>query len=69
MIDEGFVGTIRLACSLAVHYDKQQEQTEDKPHKGKTIECLRICLIELLKKKKIIFSLNSSKGVVSFLNL
>jgi hypothetical protein len=28
------IGTIRLACSLAVHYDKQQEQSEDKPHKG-----------------------------------
>jgi hypothetical protein len=30
------IGTIRLACSLAVHYDKQQEQSEDKPHKGKS---------------------------------
>jgi len=30
------IGTIRLACSLAVHYEKQQEQSEDKPHKGKT---------------------------------
>jgi hypothetical protein len=30
------IGTIRLACSLAVHYEKQQqEQSEDKPQKGK----------------------------------
>ncbi len=31
------IGTIRLACSLAVHYEKQQEQSEDKPHKGRCV--------------------------------
>jgi hypothetical protein len=29
------IGTIRLACSLAVYYEKQQEPSEDKSYKGK----------------------------------
>lgn len=41
-----------MACSLAAHYDKQQEQTEDKPHKGKPFnvsifDSLWMCVKEL----------------------
>jgi hypothetical protein len=44
------IGTTRLACSLAAHYDRQQEQTEDKTNKGKKgfeIYCLSSCRYKL----------------------
>jgi len=28
------IGTIRLACSLAAHHERQQEQTDDSIKKG-----------------------------------
>jgi hypothetical protein len=37
------IGTIRLACSLAVYYEKQQEPSEDKSYKGKFRNFARNC--------------------------
>ncbi len=44
------IGTIRLACSLAVHYEKQQEQSEDKPHKGRWVYNRNRVFISILCK-------------------